>query len=268
MLAPDFADDNFFSDEARYPVTKIKTNAARALGTNALAGHVWQNFSSDTYKALPAVGEIEVYNPFTTGTDKFTMKGGGRGYYRTTSLISVWATAPLLHNNALGEYTGDPSVAGRMKAFDDAVEKLLWPEKRLGPGSIMRTTEECDLQLQIEAVPEPLRALLRPHAESDGYVRIGPIPAGTPVGLLANIDPEADPALLLKLCLKMKEVFARIRLQHLAPTESTALMTTELAPALLAVSKCPDLVEDRGHTFGQSLADDDKRALIEFLKTL
>jgi hypothetical protein len=39
-------------------------------------------------------------------------------------------------------------------------------------------------------------------------------------------------------------------------------------PDLLAASKCPDLVEDRGHYFGTSLPDDDKRALIEFLQTL
>jgi hypothetical protein len=43
---------------------------------------------------------------------------------------------------------------------------------------------------------------------------------------------------------------------------------------LLALSKCPDYVVNRGHYFGTSyfagepaLSDDDKRALIEFLKT-
>ena len=30
----------------------------------------------------------------------------------------------------------------------------------------------------------------------------------------------------------------------------------------------PDLIEDRGHDFGTHLPDSDKRALIEFLKTL
>ena len=47
-----------------------------------------------------------------------------------------------------------------------------------------------------------------------------------------------------------------------------------LAPRLLAMSKCPDFVVDRGHYFGTSafkeepgLSDEDKRALIEFLKT-
>jgi hypothetical protein len=50
---------------------------------------------------------------------------------------------------------------------------------------------------------------------------------------------------------------------------------------MLAVSKCPDFVVNRGHYFGTgfvdpgstdpigepALSDDDKRALIEFLKT-
>ncbi len=29
-------------------------------------------------------------------------KGGGRGYYRNISLLSVWAIAPFMHNNAIG----------------------------------------------------------------------------------------------------------------------------------------------------------------------
>ena len=40
-----------------------------------------------------------------------------------------------------------------------------------------------------------------------------------------------------------------------------------LVPDLLAVSKCPDFVQDRGHYFGDTLSDADKRALIEFIKT-
>jgi hypothetical protein len=32
---------------------------------------------------------------------------GGPGYYRTPSLISCWSSAPFLHNNALGKFTGD-----------------------------------------------------------------------------------------------------------------------------------------------------------------
>jgi hypothetical protein len=37
------------------------------------------------------------------------MKGGGRGYYRNISLLSAWAHAPFMHNNAIGpEICGTP----------------------------------------------------------------------------------------------------------------------------------------------------------------
>jgi hypothetical protein len=35
---------------------------------------------------------------------------------------------------------------------------------------------------------------------------------------------------------------------------------------LLEVNMCPDFIEDRGHTYGSDLSDDDKRALIEYMK--
>jgi hypothetical protein len=47
-----------------------------------------------------------------------------------------------------------------------------------------------------------------------------------------------------------------------------------LVPELLALSKCPDFVVNKGHYFGTDLfkeepglSDDDKWALIEYLKT-
>ena len=267
-LKPDFRETNFFSDDRRYPITKIKSNAARACGTNAKRGHVWNNFSSETYKDLPSVGDIAVWNPFTGETNKWTVPGGGPGYYRTPSLISVWATAPLLHNNMLGKFTGDPSVAGRMEAFNDAIQKLLWPEKRLDTNSIWRTTRECTLQIQLAVIPEPLRAGLQPFGDADGYFSVGPIPEGTPINLLANIDPEADPARLVELCLKMKKVLLEIKVKNLDAAAAAELMKNELAADLLKVSKCPDFVEDRGHYYGTELPEADKLALIEFLKTL
>jgi hypothetical protein len=159
-------------------------------------------------------------------------------------------------------------VRGRMEAFDSAVEKLLWPEKRLGTNSIWRTTRECNLQIQLAVIPEPLKALLRPLADADGYFRLGPMPEGTPINLLANIDPEADPGALLKLCIKTKEVLLRIKMEHLDSAAAKQLMRSDLAADYLKISKCPDFIEDKGHYFGTQLPDSDKLALIEFLKTL
>ena len=112
ILKGDFRENNFFSDEVRHSVVDVQTNAARACGTNATEGHIWANFSSQTYKELPSVGIIEVWNPYTNAAEKFTIPGGGPGYYRTASLVCCWSSAPFLHNNSLGKFTGDPSVAG------------------------------------------------------------------------------------------------------------------------------------------------------------
>lgn len=267
-LKPDFRDDNFFSDDKRYPVTLIGTNAARACATNAKRGHIWEAFSSETYKGLPAVGEIEVWNPYADRMEKFTIPGGGTGYYRTPSLISLWSSAPLLHNNALGVFNGDPSVKGRVEAYTDAMTKLLWPGKRLGKESVWRTSRESQLQLQLAVVPEPLRSLLKPHADPDGYFRVGPIPEGTPINLLANVGPEMDPKEFVEIVLRVKKALLEIKLKNLDPAASKALLRREVAPALFKASNCPDLIEDRGHLFGADLPDPDKRALIEFLKTL
>jgi hypothetical protein len=268
VLKPDFREDNFFSDDRRYPITRIQTNAARACATNAMRGHIWANFSSETYKNLPSVGAIKVWNPFTEAEEDFKIEGGGPGYYRTASLISVWSSAPLLHNNSLGKFTGDPSVAGRMEAFNDAITKLLWPEKRLGKDSIWRTTRECSLQIQAAALPEPLRTLLKPVLDPDGYFRIGMIPKGTPINLLANANPDTDPKELADVSLKIKKAFAEIKLKNLDDAAAAEVLKTEVAPALFKISKCPDLIEDRGHYFGTGLPDADKLALIEYLKTL
>jgi mono/diheme cytochrome c family protein len=265
---PAFWSDNFLSDEERHPVTDVQTNAARAMATNATAGHVWQWFSSDTYKTAGAPAAIEVWNPYSEENEQFTIPADGRGYYRTPSLVSVWATAPFLHNNSVGRFNGDPSVKGRLEAFQDAIEKLLWPEKRLDRDSIWRTSAECQIELPGALIPEEIRKLLGTAIDSDGVFRLGPIPKGTPINLLANINPQADPAALVTLGNKIREVLQQIRDQNLDPDATRLLMKRELAPMFFKLSKCPDLIEDRGHLYGTKIPDADKLALIEFLKTL
>jgi hypothetical protein len=133
----DFVKGNFLSTDVRVPITLVGTNSGRAVGTNGMSGQVWDNFSSDTYKQLPAVGAVRFYNPFSSkpldqwgNNDEYYPPGGGPGYYRPASLISLWATGPYLHNNTLGVYDADPSVGGRLRAFDDGIDKLLWKSKR------------------------------------------------------------------------------------------------------------------------------------------
>jgi mono/diheme cytochrome c family protein len=132
-----FLENNYLSTDIRVPVTLVGTNSSRAVGTNAMRGQIWDNFSSETYKNLPAVGAVHFYNPYSGepaddwgNNDVYYPPAGGPGYYRPATLIGVWATAPFLHNNALGRYTQDPSMKGRLTAFNDAADKLLWKAHR------------------------------------------------------------------------------------------------------------------------------------------
>ena len=262
VMKPEFLENNFLSNDKRYPLTKIETNSARAFATNAKAHHIWDNFSSQTYKELSPVDELEFFNPFDeTHPIKFKPKDRdvAPGYYRTPSLVNLWSSAPFLHNNMLGKFTGDPSVGGRMDTFNDAVEKLLWPEKRLNKDSIWRTQNECTFHLRKEFVPPPFDKL----AGRDGYVTIGRIPKGTPINLLANLQPDFQHA---GAFLKAAGKLVKINAENLPPEVADAELR-KLVPDLIAMNKCPDFIEDKGHYFGTDLSDNDKRALIEYLKT-
>ena len=290
VRADDFLTDNFLSTERRIPVTLLQTNACSSLATNAIAGNIWDNFSSQTYKDLPSVGKVTVHNPIDGTPWEYTMPGGGRGFTRPASLISVWSTAPLLLNNSMGKFYEQPSVEARMQSFEDAIQQLLWPEKRtkdsiLGdkvPGYILRTTEKSYIKVAPGFLPPGLEKLLGwgdtlnrflPWLFSEGMVRIGPIPKDTPINLLANLDLEGDRLKLLALLVKMTAALKQV---EGASDEEVSRVFKTLVPELLALSKCPDFVSNKGHYFGTSmfaekdepaLSDEDKWALIEYLKT-
>jgi hypothetical protein len=294
---PNFLADNFLSTDRRVSIQEIGVNACSPLATNAIRNDIWDNFSSETYKTLPATGQITVYNPVDGTPFQYDMPGGGRGYVRPASLISLWTSAPFLQNNSVGSFNGDPSVNGRLRAFDQAIEQMLWPEKRAkdpylgdqipGPSHILRTTATSYLKVPAGYLPGDLGAIagtwnhflhwLAPWLFTEsGDVQIGPIPAGTPVNLLANLNPLSESTRLddriahtkqlIDLVLKLKSDLKSL------PPNATDAQAAEVfkkrVPELLSLSKCPDFIVNKGHYFGSNLADDDKRALIEFLKTM
>ncbi|TMA65862.1 MAG: hypothetical protein E6J73_04970 [Deltaproteobacteria bacterium] len=269
-------------------MTLLQTNACSPLATNALGGNIWDNFSSQTYKDLPSAGKLTLYNPIDGTPFEYDLPAGGRGYTRVPSLISLWSTAPFLLNNSVGKFNWNPSVESRMDSFNDSIEKMLWPEKRdkdpvLGdkvPGFIYRTTTTSYIKAPAGYLPDKLGKLLSwgdwlhnlfPWLISEGMIKIGPIPKGAPVSLLTNIDLESDKVDLVALLLKMKADLKQVEGKS---DEEAAQVFKNLVPDLIKVSKCPDYVVNKGHYFGTSflkeeppLTDDDKRALIHFLKT-
>ena len=78
VLKPDFLDNNFLSTDRRVPITEMGINACSPLATNAIRDNIWDNFSSETYKQLPSVGEITVYNPVNGTPWQYQLAGGGR----------------------------------------------------------------------------------------------------------------------------------------------------------------------------------------------
>jgi hypothetical protein len=336
---PDFWENNFLSTDLRIPVTVIKTNAARSLGSNAIPGHMWEDYSSDTYKNLPAVGKMTCWNPFAQQNVGWQAPGNGRGYYRPPPLIGIWATAPFLHNNTCGLFNNDPSVKGRLEAFNDGIYRLLTPGKTddeaeanrylwvNGPstdlglplnhatadrlkqdhGLIWRTPVEthlhvpaCYIQQFVAGVsPEWIKwlvnyawicfavllligivTLLRSRRRAFGYIvlvlavlmglfaaflrgwfgdlNVMPTPAGTPVDLLANLDPEqaTKPTNLIALTCGMKNL-------RKPGTDAERKQVEKL----LGMSTSPDLVLDRGHYFAKDLSKQELDDLVDLLKT-
>jgi len=294
VLADDFLKDNYLSTEFRVPSTLLQTNVCSPLATNAIAGDIWDNFSSASYKELPSVGSVTVRHPMTGAASDYPLPGGGRGFTRPPSLVSVWSTAPFLQNNSLGRFNPSPSVEARMGVFQDSIEKLLWPERREkdpifandngpGVGIIDRTTNESVISLPAGYVPDNLRGLLSvgqrffPFLFRNGSVAIGPIRQGFPIGVLANLDmvgPREQTAqersernrTLLRLLKQVKDDLKDGR---------DAFSNPDTVERFLSLSKCRDFVVNKGHYFGTNLlteepglSDGDKRALIAFLKLM
>lgn len=123
--------------------TANATNTCRARTTNWEAGRIWAQFSSDVYKTR--------------------VTQGNRGY-RTMPLVGIWATAPLLHNQSIGDWApADASPKERGINFENAMRILLSPE---------RTPK-------VNTLPVP----------------VGPFPPGTPLTVVFSRDP-ASGALL------------------------------------------------------------------------
>ena len=176
-----------------------------------------------------------------------------------------------------------------MGVFQDSITKMLWPDRRdkdavFGakiPGVIDRTTTTSWLRIPTGYLPDVVKASrtvlnwLVPVFDQKG-VEIGPIPAGTPVDLLANFDPLPPPGAGLRERVAHDKAVIKVVVQLLhdlkalpqgATDEQARQVFANVGEQLFALSKCPDYIVNRGHYFGSNLSDEDKQALIAFLKT-
>ncbi len=298
---------DWLGNEEREPVTKIGTIRCRALHSNHMRGHVWDEFSSDTYKKSPTPPGI----PELKG-----LEGGGRGYYRNPSLLSIWAAAPFMHNNAVGpelcsklhprdipcvdrdavkldngKTVSITSVEGRIKIYEDSMRAMLNPETR--GKKITRTDEDIilplgpqaniDLPGALKGIPglSKLGLMLKMFGGSeletalDGAKVV--IPKGTPVSLLGSLDYRrlvkgiSDDIASTPLLQRPKKLVGLLNMMFKDPSNLVDILKAGPANSdpnvYSGYSNCVDVIEDKGHEFGVDLSAEEKDALIAFVKT-
>jgi hypothetical protein len=288
---------DFLSHERPVLASRVGTYHGRAMHSNHMASRVWDQYAARDLHEQPADPAL-----------KEIMKGGGRGYYRPPSLLSVWAQAPFMHNNAMGPevcgkpsskeldfysspYVGadgkpladapncipfDPSVEGRYALFKASMEELLNPSRRLRKMSL------TDEDIIVDVAPK-VRVVGR---ESGLSLKL---PKGHPAGMLNNLrykdllqdivlsrrDPQKLEAKYWDLLTvgrfhDLKQGLDRL---HARLESHEGHLTLDLSQEQrdfiqAYYSNVLGLVENSGHRFGEALSDREKQALIAFLATL
>lgn len=293
---------DFLGSDKSTPVSEVGTFHCRALHSNHMAGHVWEEFASNTYREKAKVATVKEDT------------SGGRGYYRNISLVSLWAHAPFMHNNALGpEICGapsakeynlyrpsyvdsaqkllpasqqpacwafDPSVEGRYKLFKESVRELLNPKQR-----VPKITK-LDQDIVIDLGPKVWDAKNEQEKRLFGFEL--KVPAGTNSGLLGNFQHKPFVVDLVQAKTNPKEMEKRLVDKFgAAKGKEYAGEMKKLTDAVLknpehiveevkarpwitreVYVSCTADVENSGHNFGGELSDADKQALTAFLATL
>lgn len=265
--------NNWMGNDARTPATSVGTYQCRSLHSNHMKGHVWQDYASETYRELPEVkgmaGEAS----------------GGRGYYRNISLLSVWAFAPFMHNNAVGpevcashpttpdfrlygtgieckkENHFDSSVDGRLKLFEASMEALLNPENR--GEKITRTTEDVEIPLGIMLNKKSYRIVIPKgiRVSRIGSFRHKDLVANLRKYIVGESDKVSDE--------RVRVVFKSLKDSLMNTKDGRIVISEDMLAKLGEVySNCNDLDENKGHEFGKGLSSEDKKALTAFMETL
>ena len=285
---------DFLSNDQTTPVTEVGTFRCRSLHSNHKAGHLYMEYASDTLRKRPVVADIP---------ERPELKDGGRGYMRNVSLVNVWATAPFMHNNAIGpEICGkpankdndfhraryvdrdgkllaaqpdclryDPTVEGRFELYKRSMHELLNPKER----GTKRTLTNADLIIDVGI--RPLDGKTEKPLGGFGQVRI---PEGASAGFLNGLQhkqligdlflAKRDPAKLeaagKKAQVATLQAIADEVLKH--PARFVDILREQRDFLSANYETCTEEIENGGHRFGEDLSDADKKALTAFLATL
>jgi hypothetical protein len=277
--------------------SEIGTYTARALHSNHMQSRVWAQYASLNLHERPADPNLPEI-----------MKGGGRGYYRNISLLSAWAHAPFLHNNAIGPeicgkpgdpsldfyrspyvdaegkpltdppacWTFDTSVEGRYALYKASMEDLLYPDRRIPKMAVLDRDIIIDVASRLKIGDLETGLLMR-------------VPQGYPAVALNSLrfkDMLQDLVLAARDPQRFEEKYATL-LTEAQRTELKGELTNLRSEILAAdgqfildlvgdkrafiqryYSNVLERIENSGHRFGEDLTDQEKQALIAFVATL
>ncbi|MBA3966187.1 MAG: cytochrome c [Nitrospirales bacterium] len=303
---PDVRQDWLGNDEL-IPASQVGTHWSRALHTNHMTGHVWEEFSADSVRQQSP--PLDFPDPVD----------GGRGYYRNISLLSVWAHAPFMHNNAIGpELCGrngktpgktangtlkdplyrspyvtlpsqldqdplpmpyppdcwafDPTVEGRFKLFKASMEALLSPDQRI-PKVIPL---DQDIPLPILPKVDIKLALNQSSPLPESLTRS--FPKGFPTAKLGNFNYKH---FVQDLLITLKDPASPIIHDRISEfRDLVKILQEDSGPITIQRIRkifkgklrryltSSALVENEGHRFGETLSLAEKGYLTAFLATL
>ena len=281
---------DWLGNDKLLPVSELGINRSRALHSNHMKGHVWEEYGSETLRAKP--GDPNLKEP----------ADGGRGYYRNISLLSLWAYAPFMHNNAVGpEVCGgsldehyyspyvdqegkplakspscwvfDPSVEGRFKLYKASMQQLLNPSQRVP--KVTRFNSDVTIRLFPKLGDGKLERFI------DTAIRF---PVDTPAARIGNFrhkELAGDLVLARTNFDKLKAKYVGRYgpekgepIAHTIQEKGKELLANpgsilEVGAELREVySNSLAVIENDGHRFGEDLSDQEKKALTAFLATL
>jgi hypothetical protein len=297
---PDLIRFDWLGNDKGTPVSEVGTFQCRALHSNHMDGHVWQEYGSDTYRSRAPDPNLR------------DLSGGGRGYYRNISLLSVWAHAPFMHNNAIGpELCGqpaneendfyrspwvdengnaldpskappclpyDPSVEGRLKVYKASMEALLNPKQRgrkiglldddirvdIGPRAIEAGKEEKLFGLNL-VFPKGLRASYFGNFQHKLFFRDLVLAKTHPDRLKSQLVERFGAGKGEQMAIEIGQMADEV-VKH--PDQLLQIVQPRLDKINELYLSCTADSENDGHRFGESLSPEDKKALIAFLATL
>jgi hypothetical protein len=285
---------DFLGNDQSTPATEVGTFRCRSLHSNHMAGRLYYEYGSETMRGRKIVPDIPERDEF---------KNGGRGYYRNISLVNVWATAPFMHNNAIGpEICGkpankendffraryvdasgklqdkqpdclryDPSVDGRFQLYRQSMFELLHPSERGAKTTLTDHDIIVDIGIRTWDGKQE-KGLL-------GFSELR-IPRGSHAGFVGGFthkefiddlfwalrDPKQLESQGKKADAPELQAIANDLMKN--PARFADVIKEKKAFLGPRYETCMQEVENEGHRFGEDLSEADKKAVTAFLATM